>query len=86
MLKLKDNNAIKNFLGDGLCPYKILNFGGQECYVVGVVKIIKFSHQEVVVKVKGEKQVFVTGQDLFIAEYNADSMLLCGKIFATEVK
>jgi hypothetical protein len=66
-------------------PYQLLNFGGEFLYVVGLKKIIKFSSDEIVVKVKSDKKIVIKGSDFFIREISYGGVLICGIILGTEV-
>lgn len=64
--------------------YRYYNLGGKAVYIENFIKIIAFSKEEIILKLK--KGMFkVTGSELKIVELNKGSMLISGSIKGVEV-
>ena len=64
--------------------YRYYNIGGKAVYIENFIKIIAFSKEEIILKLK--KGMFkVTGSELKIVELNKGSMLISGSIKGVEV-
>lgn len=64
--------------------YRYYNLGGKAVYIENFTKIIAFSKEEIILKLK--KGMFkVTGSKLKIVELNKGSMLISGSIKGVEV-
>ncbi len=64
--------------------YRYYNLGGKAVYIENFIKIITFSKEEIILKLK--KGMFkVTGFELKIVELNKGSMLISGSIKGVEV-
>lgn len=64
--------------------YRYYNLGGKAVYIENFIKIITFSKEEIILKLK--KGMFkVTGSELKIVELNKGSMLISGSIKGVEV-
>jgi len=64
--------------------YRYYNLGGKAVYIENFIKIIAFSKEEIILKLK--KGMFkVTGSELKIVELNKGSMLISGSVKGVEV-
>lgn len=64
--------------------YRYYNIGGKAVYIENFIKIIAFSKEEIILKLK--KGMFkVIGSELKIVELNKGSMLISGSIKGVEV-
>lgn len=64
--------------------YRYYNFGGKVVYIENFVKIITFTKEEIVLKLR-KGMIKVVGQELFIEELNKASLLIRGSIKGVEV-
>lgn len=84
MLNVTENIKAK-LLGEPLASYKILNLGGNEVYVMGITKIVKFQENEIVVKLKNKELFLIKGSEMFLKQISDGGILISGKIRATEI-
>lgn len=64
--------------------YRYYNLGGKAVYIENFIKIIAFSKEEIILKLK--KGMFkVTGSELKIVELNKGSMLISGSVKGVDV-
>lgn len=86
MLNVTQNLLSSSGINEALYPYKMLNLGGEQLYVMGISKILKFQTDTIVLSLKKNKVLEISGTELYIKEISKQGILICGKITSTEVK
>lgn len=64
--------------------FRYLNLGGKVLYLIGFKSVVKFSSEEITVKINNSTLVTVSGSGLYIKEMDATSVMICGVIKAVE--
>lgn len=75
------NTALK----EGFYSYKFLNLGGEEFYVNGFIKVLKFSSQDIVLKIRNGEILTLQGEQMYIKEICKQGILICGKVYKTGI-
>ena len=65
--------------------YKILNINGEQIYVLGIKKILKFSPEQVMLLLKNGKKLILCGINIIICESSSGAIMLGGAINKIEV-
>ncbi len=72
---------IKNMLGIEEDFFKVLLIGEGAMYVEGVKSVVKFSSEEIILRLK-KGEIKILGKEMFIKKYCGGDLAICGKIIS----